>query len=244
VAAGPATAKPAASEDEPDLKQVKEKILAATNDFRKKEGQPGLKENGELSKAAQAFADFMAKNDKYGHTADGKEPWERCKAQGYEHCIVLENIAYEFDSEGFTTNRLAENFSKAWKDSPPHRKNLLDPDIFDLGLGVARSAASGKYYAVQDFGRPKSKEISFKITNRTADPVDYLLDDKTFTIKPKYTVTHDRCRPPELALAPADSKEGTTKKEKPFRPAAGDTYVIRANDVGQPVLEKERSPKR
>src|SRR5437660_1397706 len=163
----------AAASNIPDVERVKEEIFASTNQFRRQQGQRELKVNKELAKAAQYFADYMARTDKYSHTADGKEPWERAAKFGYAYCIILENIAYEQSPEGFRTPDLAEGFMKGWKKSPPHRKNLLDPDIDDIGVGVAHSERTGRYYAVQNFGRPKSKEIVFKLTNETDSGVKY-----------------------------------------------------------------------
>src|SRR5437870_4974 len=141
----------------PDLAGVEKQIVSETNAFRRQEGRGALKVNPELSKAAQYFAKFMAETDKYGHTADGHEPWDRAKKYGYDYCMVEENIAYQFSSEGFTTSRLAQGFVDGWKSSPGHRRNMLNPDVDETAVAVARSASSGKFYAVQMFGRPKSE---------------------------------------------------------------------------------------
>lgn len=38
------------------------------------------------------------------------------------YCIVSENIAHQYNSLGFTTEELAEQFVQGWKNSPGHRK--------------------------------------------------------------------------------------------------------------------------
>src|SRR5262249_18570631 len=123
----------------PNLDQVKEQIVALTNAFRADNKRPDLKVNAKLDRTAQPFPDNMAQNDKSSQTADAKESWERVANAGYAYCIVLENIAYEFNAEGFGTRELAERFVQSWKDSPEHRKNMLDPDVDEIGVGVARS---------------------------------------------------------------------------------------------------------
>src|SRR5207249_3478732 len=91
-----------AAEGSPDLARVTKQVLAATNQFRTREGRGELKANAALTRAAQYFADFMARTDKYSHTADGKEPWQRGAMYGYDYCAFLENIAWASNSAGFT----------------------------------------------------------------------------------------------------------------------------------------------
>ena len=76
-----------------DLAQIEQQIFTGTNKFRIQENREALKWNPELAVSAKAFAEYMASTDKFSHTADGKEPWDRTTKVGYEHCIILENIA-------------------------------------------------------------------------------------------------------------------------------------------------------
>ena len=181
-----------------DLDRVEHLIFTGTNQFRTQEKRAALKTNPQLAEAAQAFAEYLADTDKFSHTADGKEPWDRTTKAGYQHCIILENIAYEYNSDGFTAEALAGDCVRGWEKSPGHRKNMLDPDVQVIGVGLARSSHTGRYYAVQDFGRPKSAMITFKVSNRTDTPVTYTIDGQTYTASPGYTITHERSRPPEL----------------------------------------------
>jgi uncharacterized protein YkwD len=236
---GAPAGKATASDRSPDLAQAAKLILSGTNKFRAQKGRPELSMDAKLSQAAQYFADFMARTDKYGHTADGKEPWERAAKYGYEYCIVAENIAWEYNSAGFTTEGLADAFVEAWKNSPPHRKNMLDADLSEIGVGVAYSPSSGKYYAVQDFGRPKSKEIVFQITNLTDSTVAYDVDGKSFSVGPHYTITHRRCRPPRLEFQWADSQEAASQARGEFHPQNHSHYVVRRDQAGKYIVAKE-----
>ena len=199
-----------AEEKKPDLRKAEQQILDHLNAFRKEEKLAAVRTNPELQKAAGYFADFMARTDKYSHEADGKRPADRARDHGYDYCIVLENIAFQFNSAGFATDELAKGFHQGWVDSPGHRKNMLDPDVSDVGIAVARSASSGKYYAVQMFGRPKSAAIEFSIANRSGKQVRYTLDDERFDLPPSVTRTHTVCRPAELSLGGESVKVSTS----------------------------------
>jgi uncharacterized protein YkwD len=139
-----------------DLSGAERLIVDATNAFRREEGLGPVKSDAALGHAARDFAEFMARTDRYGHTADGRNPGDRATGNGYGYCLVAENIAYQYNSAGFRTAELARGFVEGWKHSPGHRKNMLDPAATDTAVAVARSASSGRYYAVQMFGRPKS----------------------------------------------------------------------------------------
>jgi uncharacterized protein YkwD len=230
----------ASAKSAPGLARVNEEILSATNEFRRQNGRGELKVNQKLTEAARYFADFMARTDKYSHTADGKEPWERVAKYGYAYCIVLENIAYENNPEGFGANDLAQAFMKGWKKSPPHRKNLLDADVDEIGVGVAYSARTSRYYAVQDFGRPKSKEIVFTITNETNSPVKFTVDGKELSLDPRYTIRYEQCRPSEVRFESPKAKEAQPQSAAAIRPRNGGHYVIRQDGSGNITVKEER----
>ena len=129
------------------LARVAKGIVKATNQFRRQNDRGKLRVNRQLSRTAQYFAEYIARTGKFSHTADGKEPWERVADYGYEYCLVAENIAVRYSSSGYSARDLVRGFMKSWKNSPGHRKNMLDPDVTEIGVGVARSK-EGKYYAV------------------------------------------------------------------------------------------------
>jgi uncharacterized protein YkwD len=224
----------------PNLARAEEEIIHRTNEFRGRKGLGELDVNAELAEAARSFAHYMARTDQYGHTADGKQPAERAVAQGYDYCIVSENIAYQFSSVGFTTAELAQRFFTGWKESPEHRKNILDADVVDTGVAVAQSSRTGKYYAVQLFGRPRSMEIVFKVSNRTADTVRYRVEEESFSLPPRSTRTHRHCRAPALALQSADTAgAGTRSGGRVLHPRDGTHYEIRTDPSGEPVVVED-----
>jgi uncharacterized protein YkwD len=220
-----AASPPQAVGEQPDLKQAASLIVASTNAFRQEQNRGKVKVNAELTAAAQYFAAFMARTNKYGHTADGKRPADRVAAQGYEYCIVLENIAYQYNSAGFATATLAEKFFTGWKESPPHRKNMLDPDVTETGVAIAHSAETGYYYAVQLFGRPHSQTIEFTVANQAQATIRYRVADQTLELPPRYTRTHEQCRPPQVTFLLDDGK-AEQPQTKIVRPKGGEAYVV------------------
>ena len=184
----------------PDLDAVDRQIVEQTNTFRRSEGLAPTAPDLELTAAARAFAAFMARTDRYGHEADGREPSQRAQSQGYDYCLVAENIAYEFSSAGFATGELATSLVEGWKNSPGHRRNMLDADATDTGVATAQSPGSGRYYAVQMFGRPKSMRVRFALTNASAQAVGYELGGQPFPLPPGLTRTHEQCRVTRLTL--------------------------------------------
>jgi uncharacterized protein YkwD len=205
----------------PDLADVMEGILTRTNAFRHQEGRPPVATNPQLTATAQDFAAFMARNGQLSHTADGQTPEVRAKAHGYDPCLIAENIASQYSSAGFTTEALAEGFFRGWQHSPDHRKNLLDPAATETGVGVARSEQTGAYYAVQLFGRPKSQQIEFHVTNTTDQAIPYVIDGQMVTLPPQATYIHQQCRPPEVTFHWPGTQEQQT-----VHPNHGGRYAI------------------
>jgi uncharacterized protein YkwD len=177
-----------------------EQIVNRTNEFRRQHRLPSLRTNKKLAESATDFAEFMARTDRYGHQADGRQPAQRVAAHEYDHCLVAENIAQRYNSAGYETSRLAQVFVQGWIDSPGHRENMLDPDVTEIGAGLAHSDESGRYYAVQLFGRPKSEAIELEVANQSKTEVEYDLADTTFVIGPRQVRMHARCRASELVV--------------------------------------------
>ena len=203
-----------------DLDQAEQQIVEQTNRFRRDEGRAATAPNRQLEAAARGFAQFMARSGQYGHEADGRQPVQRTRAAGYDECQVAENIAFQYSSAGFGTRELADGFFEGWRQSPGHRRNMLDPDATETAVAIARSER-GRYYAVQLFGRPASQRVRFEIGNRGPQAVRYELDGKAFELPPRATRTHLQCGPPALALQwPAGAAPET------LHPAAGDRQRV------------------
>jgi uncharacterized protein YkwD len=133
--------------------EVEAQVFALVNDVRRKQGLQPVEREARLDATARYFVDYMAASGRLDHRADGRTPAARVKQRGYDYCVISENIEYEYDSRGFTAERLARSFIDGWLQSPMHRENILDANVTQTGLAVARNAKN-EYYAVQLFGRP------------------------------------------------------------------------------------------
>jgi len=158
-----------------DRDQTLELMREQTNAFRKANKLEPLKPDEALHKAAQSFAEYMARTHRYGHLADGREPAQRVEEAGYAYCSTRENIAYIYSPQALTSRELAGEFVQGWKDSRVHRENMLAPFATECGFGLARSEKTGTYFAVQLIARPESARITFRVRNETSGPIQYVL---------------------------------------------------------------------
>ena len=203
---------------EPDLAEAERLIAGRTNEFRAEQGLARLEPNAPLAQAAQAFADYMARTDKYGHAADGRQPSDRAEARGYRYCSVAENISYQYSSESFATEELARRFVEGWKDSPGHRKNMVNPHAVHMANALAQSAKTRRFYAVQMFGRPRESSIEFAIANRAKTQVRYRLGEESYSLSAGQARVHTVCLPPEVTFLNAEGG--------PVRPQPGERLRV------------------
>src|SRR5204863_8712639 len=103
--------------------------------YRANNGLPGVSVDPELMKMAHMQAQAMASRDKLDHNVI-RGFNERLNAQGYRAASAAENIG-----AGYHT--LAEAFS-GWRDSPPHRANMLLRGATRMGI-AAVYAPKSKY---------------------------------------------------------------------------------------------------
>jgi hypothetical protein len=87
-----------------------------------------------------------------------------------------------------------------WSASIPHRRNMLDGDMTEVGIATAHSVKSGRTYAVQLVGRPGTAAVVVSLANRARATVRYEFAGETFALEPGVTRTHSRCRKALLAL--------------------------------------------
>ena len=101
--------------------------------FRQNNGLGPVTIDPALMQMAQAQAQAMAARDKI--TNDSKNEFaKRMKAAGFDAKVSVENV-----SAGYHT--LAEAFS-GWRDSPPHRANMLKAGVSHMGIAAVYQANS------------------------------------------------------------------------------------------------------
>ncbi len=97
-----------------------------------------------LATAALLHSEDMARHAYFSHTSlDGRTPWDRIRAQGYDYGSA-ENIA--------AGNATPAAVMTAWMNSSGHRANILN---CSSRASASVSPAGGPYgtYWTQDFGR-------------------------------------------------------------------------------------------
>lgn len=219
----------------PDLPQTEVAVVELTNAFRKASALQEVKPNPALTAAARAFAAYLAKTGKFAHEADGRKPEDRAQAQGYQYCLVAENLAWNLNSRGFESAQLAREVVDGWKASPGHRENLLLQGATEIGVAVVRMPDKNpKFVSVQLFGRPESLKVTFSIQNQSGKAVSYTLGTETEMLQPRETVTHTDCDPRSLSVDKAD------KAPSRFSPRDGDRFVIRPGAVRSIEVTVER----
>ena len=119
--------------------------------YRANNGLPAVVIDAELTRLAVAQAQVMAQRDKLDHSA-GKPFVARLKASGYDAKTAAENI-----SAGYHT--LAEAFS-GWRDSPPHRANMLLKGATRIGIAAVYTPGSKyKVYWALILAEPDDKKV-------------------------------------------------------------------------------------
>jgi uncharacterized protein YkwD len=131
-----------------DLDRVRAEMLARVNAVRKKAGLQPLRSNSRLDLAAQRHAEDMLARNYFAHgSPEKKTVRDRASAAGYDWRKIGENIA-----EGqFSVDEVMDT----WMNSPGHRKNILDPDFKELGVGLALGRSGGGRHRIlwaQAFG--------------------------------------------------------------------------------------------
>lgn len=101
--------------------------------YRRNNGLDDVAVDPELMKLADAQARAMASRDKLDHNVNGPFK-DRLRKSGFDARIGAENI-----SAGYHT--LAEAFS-GWRDSPPHKANMLLKGATRMGIAAIYTPAS------------------------------------------------------------------------------------------------------
>lgn len=118
-----------------------EDVRDLINRERAKKGLKPVRLAEKLTGAAQSFAVYMNKHNKFSHTADGKSPGQRISAAGYKWSACGEIIA-----KGYPT---PASVVKGWMNWPGHKAIILGKSYTQIGVGK-----SGSYWVV-DFAKPR-----------------------------------------------------------------------------------------
>jgi hypothetical protein len=100
-------------------------------------------------------------------------------------------------------------------------------------VAIVQSEETGVYFAVQEFGRPKSTAIECQLANRAAEMIRYKLSGQEYALPPRFVRSHSICWPEDLTLLDGDEAVAT------LRPSDGDRFTIAA-EGGRLRLRRER----
>jgi uncharacterized protein YkwD len=130
----------------PVLSNLLSQVVTLTNAERAKAGCGPLTVDSRLTAAAQAHSDDMATHNYFNHTSqDGRTPFQRMAAAGYQFSIAAENIA--------AGQRTPADVMTGWMNSAAHRANILNCSLKQIGVGYGVGGSYGMYWT-QDFGTP------------------------------------------------------------------------------------------
>lgn len=124
---------PAAKKNRSTYSDYINEILRITNGYRKEGGLEPLTLNTKLTEIANVRAEELAWSGKHSHyRPDGSHCFSIFKENGFNSGLAGENIGW-----GFAT---PEAVCQAWKDSPTHYENIMNPQFTQIGIGVAADA--------------------------------------------------------------------------------------------------------
>lgn len=151
-------------------------VFDLTNVERRRFKLSEFENNQSLHASATGHSRDMAARNYFEHKSKGifrgTAPQDRMKAAGYAPSMSAENIAMipTFNSQRTQSygggapqvietdynsyNRLAAYSTQQWMESPGHRKNILNPQLKEMGVGVAIGMKDNVpyVYLTQNFG--------------------------------------------------------------------------------------------
>lgn len=131
----------AARSSSPEAGTPESQLLEAANRDRASAGLHPLQWDASLAAAARQHAQKMVQANTLSHQFPGEPPLQqRAKQAGARFSLIAENVA-----EGPSAAYLHQQ----WMNSPPHRANLLDPELNAVGIAVVQSGET--LFAVEDF---------------------------------------------------------------------------------------------
>lgn len=126
-------------------------LYDAVNRERASIGLRELQWDTALANAARLHTTLLADHDALSHRFDGEADLQtRLRMAGAMFRLVAENVAEAPD---------VASLHIAWMNSPPHRANILDPQVNAIGIAIERRG--NQLYATQDFSAsvsPMTKE--------------------------------------------------------------------------------------
>ena len=138
---------PGVAQAAPGLSVTEGNLCRQINTYRASKGLPPLKVSPKLNAASDWHTNDMATENYFSHTDSlGRDPFQRMAAFGYTYSTYKgENIAA---GNAGSTATLTQ-----WKNSPPHKANLLNANYKVMGIARNNNPSSTyNYYWNNTFG--------------------------------------------------------------------------------------------
>jgi uncharacterized protein YkwD len=119
------------------LSEKEKKTFVLHNEIRTDHNLPTFCVHPRLQEAARAHSKDMIRRDYFSHNTKGRGSFEKrlvrfgYDAKGYDYYRVGENIALGSGSDGEPESRM-----RAWMRSDGHRRNILNEEFREIGVGT------------------------------------------------------------------------------------------------------------
>ncbi len=114
------------------------RILQLVNAERAKTGAKPLGSNTDCTKLARMKSQDMVAKDYFSHQSPTYgSPFDMLKSN---------NVSYMYAGENIAMNQNADAAFKAWMNSEGHKKNILNPNFTELGVGIAPKGNGSNLY--------------------------------------------------------------------------------------------------
>jgi len=165
LGASPATDRPDGSGDtavdaDTERARLELAIHERVNEARQARDLEPIGFDRDLREIARSHSADMAEHGYFSHTGrNGSTLEHRYERFDYRCRVPSDGLQYKTGGENLFTMQspaerqpeaVADRAIQGWLDSPAHRRNLLDPDWRQEGIGVAR-AENGRLYVTQNF---------------------------------------------------------------------------------------------
>ena len=117
-------------------REIERLLFVALNRARKNHGLPTVKRSSELNEVARKYCQEMARTGKVAHESEiSGSMGDRVRAAGIAFVHLTENLAFAADDV---------QAHEGLMNSPGHRANILDPDVLEVGVGIAETQKDGQ----------------------------------------------------------------------------------------------------
>ena len=135
---------------------AEQEILRLVNLERARAGLKSLRLDPSLQKAARAHSRIMADAHQLSHEF-GAEP-------RFDRRLALAGASFDTSGENVAFNQTADGAHRGLMASPPHRKNILNPEFNSVGIGVVRTGDD--IWVTEDFARVFEQQSPLEARNQ------------------------------------------------------------------------------